>query len=48
MNTNKKHLNEIKGWNGWVSRNLLSTPSIKIQEYAAANLVPMAMPDICC
>ena len=28
--------------------NLFSMPSIKIQAYEGAILVPMAVPDICC
>ena len=42
------YLSHTKGFTFCVSRKLISTLSMKIHAYGGANLVPMAIPEICC
>ena len=42
------YLSHIKGFKVCVSRKTISTLSMKIHAYGGANLVPMAVPEICC
>ena len=42
------YLNHAKGFKVCVPRNSVSTLSMKIHVYGGANLVPMAVSEICC
>ena len=42
------YLSHTKGFTACASRKSISTLSMKIHAYCGANLVPMAVPEICC
>ena len=42
------YLNHTKGCNSWVSRKAVSILSIDKHAYGEANLLPIAVPEICC
>ena len=42
------YLSHTKGFTTCVSRESISTLSMKIHAYVGANLVPVAVPEICC
>ena len=39
---------KINGWRSWVLRKSVSVLSMQVKAYGGANLVPIAVPEICC
>ena len=39
---------KINGWRSWVLRKSVSVSSMQVKAYGGANLVPTAVPEICC
>ena len=39
---------KINGWRSWVLRKSVSVLSMQVKVYGGANLVPTAVPEICC